>query len=158
MINEENMLSVLMYLFENHMSTNCQIEADAKELGQLLEALGFEKAAIEHAFNWLDNLVLQTEYVIALPKSDSIRVFTQFEQHHLSQKAQKFLLSLEKQNILTAQTREVVINQLLSLETDEIDIEIIQWVTLMVLFHREDQDNSLSNMEFLVLQDESTVH
>ena len=142
-MNEENMLSVLMYLFKHHMSDSCDIDLSTEKISQQLETLGFEKIAIDEAFVWLENLINQSQCQVETPHQDSIRIFTPKEQQAINIECQSFLLSLEKQKILTAHTREIVINQLLTLNIDDIDIGLIQWVTLMVLFHQKDQELSL---------------
>jgi Smg protein len=47
-----------------------------------------------------------------------------------------FLMYLSNTGILDAQRRELVIDRLMALETDDITLEDVKWVVLMVLFNQ----------------------
>ena len=60
------------------------------------------------------------------------------------------LASLERGGILDADQREIVIERLLALDTEEIDIEQVKWVVLMVLSSQPGQEQAYARMEDLV--------
>ena len=49
--------------------------------------------------------------------------------------------------------REILIDRLLALETDDIDVEQIKWVVLMVLFSQPGQEQAYAQMEDLVFEE-----
>ena len=50
-------------------------------------------------------------------------------------------------------------NLLLDLQVDVVDVSLVQWVTLMVLYNQQDQQQALAKMEFLVLHERAeAVH
>ena len=57
---KEDVLDVLMYLFENYMDDDVAIEADPEILKSQLREAGFLSTEINKAFTWLEDLsVLQ---------------------------------------------------------------------------------------------------
>lgn len=152
-MKEESILNVLMYLFKNHMQHNCELDTVQTKLFRQLEELGFRRKVIHQAFEWLSNLSQENYEAIQLPQTNSLRVFTDFECELLNMECRSFIISLEQQGILNPYTRELVISQAMELEVEDIDISLIKWVTLMVLFSQPEEKHALSCMEFLVLDD-----
>jgi len=151
MMKEENVLNVLMYLFENHMKDSCRLSTSADELCEELEEAGFQSTAISQAMDWLEELIEGNSEFLQKPQTHSTRVFSQHEKEIIDIECERFIIALEQQDILTPETREILINQILALDSAEIDLGLIKWITLMVLFNRSDSDNALACMEFLVL-------
>lgn len=151
MMKEESVLNVLMYLFQNHMKDSCELDGDANYIIHALEEAGFASSLINEAITWLETLVKDDTKLIASPSNTSTRVFTPEEKEFIDPECLDFILSLEQQGILTPETREIVINQALALESELVDISLIKWVTLMVLFNQPNCENALACMEFLVL-------
>ena len=50
--------------------------------------------------------------------------------------------------------RELVIDRLLALDSDEVDIEQIKWVVMMVLFSQPGHEQAYAQMEDLVFAEE----
>lgn len=154
MKKDESVLNLLMYLFENHMQDNGQMTMLAETLQQELAEAGFKQQVINEAINWLENLSRQK----AVPhcrdmSAQAFRVLHEREMKLLGKENYGFLLYLEQQNIITTATREIIINQVLDLSAEGIDLGLVKWVTLLVLFHLPDHANALSCMEFLILDD-----
>lgn len=152
-MKENSVLQVLMYLFQNHMRDDCDIgEVDNSLVGQL-ESAGFMPPVIDRAINWLANLTDNGDITyIAAPSHSSLRVYSSYEYELLGEDGIDYIISLEHQNILTPETREMVITQAIHLEAEGIDTSLIKWVTLMVLFNQPNQEEALSHMELLVLE------
>jgi Smg protein len=150
MKENESVLGVLMYLFYNHMEKDNQINLNDMELIDDLKSAGFHAHNIGKAFRWLHHLVEFAEQDIP-PTARSFRVFSEKECWLMSTECRNFILSLEQQGILTPLTREVVIHQTLELINEGVDLNLLKWVTLMVLFNMPNCDTELSHMEFLVL-------
>lgn len=152
-MKDESVLTVLMYLFKNHMQENCTLDVRGKKLLLRLEELGFHRAVIDQAFRWLNNLSQGIHEPMQLPNKDSIRVFSDYECELFDSDCRRFLITLEQQSILNPHTRELVINQAIELASEGIDVSLLKWVTLMVLFNQPDEKQSLASMELLVLDD-----
>lgn len=157
-MTEENILNVLMYLFHNHMEKNHQLNLNDMELIDELRLIGFHPHIIGKAFRWLHHLVEFTDPSIAA-SAHSFRVFNEQECWLIDTECRSFILALEQQGILTPHTREIVIHQTLELINEGIDLSLLKWVTLMVLFNMPGCERALSHMEFLVLTNAvDTIH
>ena len=150
MNEKESVLGVLMYLFHNHMEKDNEINLNDMELIDELKSAGFHAHNIGKAFRWLHHLIEYSEQETP-PSANSYRVFSEEECLLLSFESRSFILSLESQGILTPLTREIVIDQALELVNEGIDLNLLKWVTLMVLFNLPGCETALSHMEFLVL-------
>ncbi len=156
-MNDETILNVLMYLFHNHMEKDHPLDLNNMELVDDLKLAGFHAHSIGKAFRWLHHLVeLQMQDVP--PSPHSFRVFSEQECWLINTECRNFILTLELQGILTPQIREIVIHQTLELMNEGIDLSLLKWVTLMVLFNMSHCENALSQMEFLVLSHSDNVH
>ncbi len=153
-IATENMLNVLMYLFKNHMENNCRLKGNPRKLTVELELLGFERATINKAFNWIADLtVLQVNLKQRPPHRHSVRIFSREEHKKIDKDSQGFIISLQELGILSSSVRELVIAQIMQLDGEKIGVSQVKWVTLMVLFNQPDQRDSLLCMEHLVLHE-----
>ena len=85
-----------------------------------------------------------------LPPILALRVYDPFEQIRLNAGCRGYLLYLEQAGILSPVQRELVIDRLVALDTDDIDTEQIKWVVMMVLFSQPGQEQSYARMEDLV--------
>ncbi|HKK05921.1 MAG: DUF494 family protein [Gammaproteobacteria bacterium] len=152
---KENMLDVLMYLFENYMNDEIEFSTDEESLRtELLEA-GFSQAEIGKAFDWLEGLAgMQNDPDMPpVRKSTSLRVYTDKECEKLDPDSRGFLLFLEQVNVLDHFTRELVIDRVMALDNDEIDLDQLKWVILMVLFNQPGQEAAFAWMEDLVFDE-----
>ncbi|HQU14489.1 MAG: hypothetical protein B7Z66_02485 [Chromatiales bacterium 21-64-14] len=149
---KENVLDVLMYLFENYyLDSETEFQPERSVLqGKLLEA-GFPTLEVEKAFDWLEDLVTRQENSLqGVQTYHSLRLFNAQEVRKLDLEARGFLMFLEQMGILTPANRELVIDRAMALETEEIDLEQLKWVTLMVLFNQPGQEAAYAWMEDLV--------
>lgn len=157
-MKEASVLNILMYIFHNHMEKDQKISIDDMELVDELKSAGFHAISIGKAFRWLHHLTVLTDKTLPLSQH-AFRVYNEQELWLIDPECRSFILSLEHQGILTPTTREVVIHQTLELIHEGVDINLIKWVTLMVLFNTPDCDDALAHMEFLVQSDAfDTVH
>ncbi|MDF1760099.1 MAG: DUF494 domain-containing protein [Coxiellaceae bacterium] len=151
-----SVLNVLMYLFHNHMGEDCQIEgAEQPEITLQLEDVGFDRISIQQAFDWLDNLNQSRASLDDMPEYEekSVRVFNQYEHEVFNLECRSYLLMLQQLKILSPKLRELVIDLIIPLEQEGVDISLIKWVTLMVLYNDSARQDALANMELLVLND-----
>ena len=60
---------------------------------------------------------------------------------------------LEQTAVLDHNTREMVIDRVMALESEEIDLEQLKWVVLMVLFNQPGREAAYAWMEDLVFDE-----
>ena len=151
---KENVLDVLMYLFETYVDTEEEPEADHSELRDELSRAGFGDPEIDRALDWLDGLTEhQDSLAFNAQTSHGTRIYSDFEQNRLDVACRGYITYLEQIGILSAPQREILVDRLLALESTDIDEEQIKWVVLMVLFSQPGQELAYARMEDLVFEE-----
>tara|TARA_Y100001970_G_C14035394_1_gene750834 strand:- start:212 stop:685 length:474 start_codon:yes stop_codon:yes gene_type:complete len=148
----ENVLDVLMYLFETYIETQDETEMDHEDLRVDLTEAGFNSNEIEKAFDWLEKLNHANSITDDLFDVTSNRVYSRFEMSHLSSSCRGFIEYLEQINILSFRQRELLIDRLIALNTHDINIDQIKWIVLMILFSQPNQEKAYSRMEDLIFE------
>jgi Smg protein len=151
---KENVLDVLMYLFENYVEENQFVNPDRDGLKVELQEAGFDRGEVDKALSWLDGLIALNEQqtAIAAQTARAFRVFTSREQERIGVESQGFLMFLDQIGVLDDMTREKVIDRMMALD-GSIELEQTKWVTLMVLFNQPGQEAAFAWMEDLVLDE-----
>jgi Smg protein len=152
---KDNVLDLLIYLFENYMSADDEPRPDRDTLKIELDKAGFAERDIDRALQWLDGLSGDQLGKVAEATARAVRVFSSQEVVRLDTDVRGYLMYLENVKILSAAERELVIDRLMALEADEIDIEQVKWVVLMVLFSQPGQESAYAQMEDLVFEERS---
>ena len=157
---KENVLDVLMYLFETYVDTDEEPEPDQNELRDELSRAGFGDLEIERALEWLDGLTEHQENIVFNPAGGhGTRIYNQVELERLDVACRGYILYLEQIGILSPLQREILVDRLLALEASDIDVEQIKWVVLMVLFSQPGQELAYARMEDLVFDEASgSIH
>ena len=151
---KENVLDVLMYLFETYVDTDEEPEADQNELRDELTRAGFGDSEIDRALNWLDGLTdHQESLAFKAPTERGTRIYNDIEHERLDVNCRGYVAYLEQIGILSPPQREILVDRLLALETPDIDVEQIKWVVLMVLFSQPGQELAYARMEDLVFEE-----
>lgn len=147
----ENIIDVLVYLFENYLSeqTNLKEQYTKNNIYNGLEQAGFEKPTIDQAIEWLLSINGEQHPVIN-QSVDAIRHYTPFEVELLDEEGIDFICYLESTGILTPTTREMLLNGLLNLNADNIDVDDLQWLALIILFSQPDEEQAFASMESLM--------
>ena len=150
---KENVLDVLIYLFENYMFEHDEYEPDQETLILELSQAGFDQNMIDRAFDWLENLANLCDENDYAPGEEqgAIRHYSPDEMEHISTEARGLILSLEQCGVLNSISREMVIDQLMALGVDSIELEHLKWVILMVLSNYTDGEGVSELTESLVL-------
>ncbi|MBK1671725.1 hypothetical protein CKO35_00130 [Ectothiorhodospira shaposhnikovii] len=146
---KENVLDVLMYLFENYMDDDTELEPDREQLRDLLLDAGFPVAEIHKAFDWLENLAGQ-DSPQTVHAGSALRLYTEAEMNRMDAESRGFLLFLEQNGVISPATREVVINRIMDLDAEDISLEEIKWITLMVLFNQPGQEAAYTWLESMM--------
>ena len=89
--------------------------------------------------------------------STSTRIYTAKECERLNLESRGFLTFLEQVNVLTTETREMVIDRIMGLETDEFELDDLKWIVLMVLFNVPGNENAYTLMEELLYTKEQGI-
>lgn len=149
---KENLLDVLMYLFENYLDDETEVQPDREVLRVELEEAGFDRGEVAKAFDWLEGLAADSGG-LKRHASSSIRVFNSEELVRIDTESRGFLLYLEQMGVLDQENRELVIDRIMALDSDEIDIDQVKWIILMVLFNQPGQEQAYARMEDLVFEE-----
>ena len=151
---KENVLDVLMYLFETYIDAEEEPEPDQNELRDELSRAGFGDHEIDRALDWLDGLTERHDSPPCHAQTEhGTRIYSEFEHHRLDAGCRGFITYLEQIGILSPPQREILIDRLLALESPDIDVEQIKWVVLMVLFSQPGQELAYARMEDLVFEE-----
>lgn len=84
--------------------------------------------------------------------SQSFRIFSDYECELIDPACRNYILQLEQIGILDFATREMVLHQIVDLCEEGIDVSLVKWVTLLVLFNQPNAQAALAHMELLVLE------
>jgi len=139
---KENVLDVLMYLFENYFYDEPDEQPDRASMEENLHEAGFSNGEIDKAFEWLDGLAEQRyQPDFKMHTDQPFRVFVDSEINRLDTGCRDFLMYLSN-------------TRLMALESDEINLEDVKWVVLMVLFNQPGQEANYAWMEDLMFDTE----
>jgi Smg protein len=147
-----SVLDILIYVFDRYMLEDTSEVPERDALARDLELMGFGSASVERALDWLADLAdvrLQCAEELRAD-SPSLRLYCDGELTRLSTESRGFLMHLERHGILSPLQREVVLDRLLALDSEELDTEQIKWVVLMVLSSQPGQEQAFARMEDLV--------
>ena len=156
---KENVLDVLMYLFENYMNDEIEFDTDEESLKVELQEAGFQQIEIAKAFDWLEGLANLQEHPggHATGHATSLRLYTSEEEDKLDLDSRGFLMFLEQSGVLDHSTREMVIDRIMALDAEDIDLEQLKWVVLMVLFNQPGREGAYAWMEDLVFEEAPVI-
>lgn len=156
----ETVLDVLMYLFENFSEQEPSAEPDQVVLREELLQAGFGECEVDRALDWLEELTAGGGQPFTTPPATlSFRLFNGWELARLDAKCRGYVMYLEQIGILLPIHRELVLDRLMALETQDIGVEQVKWVVLMVLFSQPGQEAAFARMEDLVFdQNDGAMH
>ena len=149
----ENVVDILIYLYENYMDGSQEAPNDQGEIQEELLQAGFPENEIERAFQWMDELVLHQSEQQLTHRPQSFRIYTDEESGRLDSECRGYLMFLEQNGILDHAGRELVIDRAIALENLHIGVEELKWVALLVLINQPGQENAFAQMEELVYSD-----
>ncbi len=157
---KENVLEVLIYLFENYMADGgVVLQPNHSTLTDELIEAGFEHGEIDQAFLWLDGLQDMSEKRIeSNGVAAGIRHYRPQEKSRIPIEAQSLLLRLERSGVLDASSRELVIDRIMALGITDIDVEHIKWVVMMVLCNQTEYPEIIEWAEGLVTEAQLLIH
>jgi Smg protein len=150
---KENVLDVLVYLFEHFIYAEAETSHDRDSLKDELQQAGFSAGGISQAFEWLEELERQRpQGASTVGLSGPVRVYAASEMQRLDGDCRGFLMFLEQQGVLDTARRELVLDRVMALEVDELAVDDLKWVVLMVLFNQPGQEAAFAWMENHLLE------
>ena len=157
------MMDILMYLFETYIHSDSELQVDQDELEDELIRAGFRQDDIYKALHWLEDLAAlqdtDNQAAITTCSNTSMRVYTSREISRINMECRGFLLFLEQINVLTTEIREMVIDRVMGLETNEFELDDLKWIILMVLFNVPGNESAYTQMEeLLYTKDQGILH
>jgi len=158
---KENVLDVLMYLFDNYMDEDIDVKPDKESLAVELQAAGFSLQEVDKALSWLEGLssLQQSDDLNTAQNKKSLRIFSEQEKEKLDIDCMGFILFLDNIGAFDLNIREMVIDRVMALETDDIDLEQLKWVILLVLFNQPGQEAAFAWIEDVVFEEfSSSIH
>ncbi len=150
-----SVLDILIYVFDHYMLEETPEVPERDDLARDLALMGFVPANVERALDWLADLAGAREPATQeapASRQTSMRLYTDSEIQRLSTACRGQLLDLERIGILSPVQREIVVDRLLALDSEELDAEQLKWVVLMVLSSQPGQEQAFARMEDLVIE------
>jgi Smg protein len=145
-----------MYLFDNYEDEDVKMTPDQDALKDQLVDAGFAEREVGKAFDWLEALATQKDNhypSTAETGTSALRIYHGKELEKLDTECRGFLLFLEQAGVLDNQNRELVIDRVMALESEDIDLQQLKWVVLMVLFNQPGKEAVITWMEDIVMDD-----
>jgi len=149
-----SVLDILIYVFNRYMLDEAPEVPEREDLARHLEVAGFAAPNVERALDWLADLACMRDLpTLAEGKGAeaAMRVYCDGELMRLSTECRGLLFTLEHFGVLAAAQREIVIERLLALDTEELDTEQLKWVVLMVLSSQPGQEHAFARLEDLAV-------
>jgi Smg protein len=146
-----NVLKVLIYVYDHYMLADPAEVPERRRMLADLKKRGFSVSEVVQAMEWLSALVgdrrASAEAGDTAPDGVGLRIFADGELSRLSPDCRAFLMLLDRQRVLTARQRELVIERALALDVDEVDVEQLKWVVLLVLSSQPGQELAFARFE-----------
>ncbi|MGH8299608.1 MAG: DUF494 family protein [Steroidobacteraceae bacterium] len=146
-----SVLKVLIYVYDHYMLADPADVPARRHMLADLRKRGFSVTEVVHAMEWLSALVGDQRVSPGAGDMQAdrrgLRVFADGELSRLSAGSRAFLMVLDRQDVLTTQQRELVIERALALDVGEVDVEELKWVVLLVLSAQPGQELAFARFE-----------
>ena len=149
------MLDLLIYLFENYISTKPKLNMNAITVE--LEEAGFNNKDISSAFDWFNHLE-KLSNGHKLTNKNSIRVLSQKEYEKISKEGFTFLTFLLNAKILNPTEFEVILDQIMILNQKSINIDEMRWIVMMTLWKSGKENSYLFVEDSLFINKREELH
>ena len=152
---KQNVVDVLMYLFENIIADDNPVFPEHEHMFDRLEDMGFPQHEIFLAFDWLEDLAeihseqLTSENIEQTINTSAVRVYSDLEKMLLEPESISFLMGLEQKMIITPVSREIILDRVIALDV-ELELEQLKWIMMIVLYSQPGEETAYAWMENLV--------
>jgi Smg protein len=146
-MKENTVLHALMYIFKSTTKNQIALECIGGDMSSELSAAGFDKTVVNKAIQWILDLSNESDIEKSAQFSDlnkisyALRYFIPYECDLFNVDCRSYLLRLEQRGILSPANRERVIEQTIALQDSDIDVNLLKWVTMMVLYNQPDDES-----------------
>ena len=149
---ENTVFDILVYVFDRYLFEDLPEETERADIARDLERAGFHAPRVQEALDWLADLADQRTQPGLGTREGSFRLYSPEEAARLDSACRGLLLALERGGVLSATQREIVIERLLALDTEELSCEQVKWVVLMVLSCQPGEEDACERAEELVYE------
>jgi Smg protein len=162
MIIKQSVVDVLMFLFERYLddeelSETSRVTDERDSIQIRLEEMGFHNQEINQAFDWLEDLANMHDKQQFFPVDNtSTRIFSEQEKKLIGIESIGFLHFLEQTNILTPETRELILDRVVALG-HPLDAEQMKWIIMIVLHTHPGEENALALLENFIFDEVSDL-
>ena len=158
---KENVIDVLMFLFDNYFIYEEGMPEDEMTLACELEEAGFDVKEISQAFDWLGELaeLQHSQQAVALLHSQAIRVFTAAESRKLEVPCLSYLLQLEEMGLIDVLSREVIIERAMAIQAPQINLPAFKRIVGLVMMNSPQYQDNFAFIEALICDEvEGVIH
>lgn len=153
-----NVLELLMGLFASKIDAYPQAVVEMS-VEDALALASCNKTDVANALNWIDSLTKQAQAVKkSTPPSDgSIRMYTSVERDRISPECIQTLTEWQRAGVISALQREVIIEQVLSIEVPMIETTHLRWVAFLVLTASAENIEQIYWLDYILLSSDETI-
>ncbi|HIQ06991.1 MAG TPA: DUF494 domain-containing protein [Thiotrichaceae bacterium] len=150
---KEKTLDVLFYLFDN-ISDYSDPKQNRSVLTHILQDAGFPNPQINKAFDWLESLDGKHYRLTRPQRSQSLRIFSERENRWLDTECQNHLIYLQNNDVLNPETREFIIDKVLTLRDIDFNLDKLKWIVMIILLNQPDKEAELTWMDSIALSEQ----
>jgi len=153
---KQTTIEVLVYLYEYHLNAQHKVTPNHNDLCSELKEAGFNGDIINRACHWLDGLATLQKAMAKQQQQplSATRHFNEEERKKLNVDVRGMLVYLQSVGILDPVSRELIIDRAMALESKNVTLEEIKWVTLLVLAKQPDKVAAIAWLEEFMFQNQ----
>lgn len=158
---KENVIDVLMFLFDNYLTIDEGMPEDEVALACELEEAGFHAKDITKAFDWLGELadIRNSESTLVKSPGTALRVYLPQEERKLDVACRGFVHHLERAGLLDTQTREVILDRAMAIEVEQLSLKQFKRIVGLVMLNSGACNDMLGWVEDLIYdQTGASIH
>lgn len=151
---EETVLDVLVFLFDNYLTSEIDVIGDEEEIADELEQAGFQEIHVSKALDWLGDLsdLYRDGYELAF-SSNSSRILTKQEKNKLDIESQGYLLELQQDGVLDHATVEIILESAMAIDVQNLTLDRFKRIIALVLLNNPEAEAIVATSEDLVYQE-----
>lgn len=152
---KENVIDVLMFLFDNYLAVGEGVSTDEETLTHELCEAGFEVIEINKAFDWLEGLMKIHQMPAGRSSKNGVgfRIYIEEEQKKLDLACRGFLLGLESMGFIDPMSREIIIDRAMAIDIETIKLPQFKRIVGLIMMSRTSKEDVLAWLEDLVYDD-----
>lgn len=145
------MFEIILYLFESCVD-NQGFHTDPDQLSDELSKVGFANHEIQQVFQWLAGFAEFEEQSSPIQDLDSnnTRIYSAAEIRKLGHEGIGFITHLEQCGVLSANSRELLLDRTMAIQEPRIDLDQLKWLVFIIIFYLYNEHRDLSLVENIV--------